>query len=119
MRIESAAIPEPESPKVPSTDPFQTCRSLLELERRLGPDGCSRVADPERQGKENSKKERHLSDSNTRGQRPTARLQVAGDPVNHSGKVTSSNEFREFYKYVFGPYIDVYDESLLENILCI
>ena len=34
------------------------------------------------------KKERHLSDSNTRGQRPTAYLKVAGDPVNHSGKVT-------------------------------
>ena len=36
------------------------------------------------------KKYRHLSDSNTRGQRPTANLllKVAGDPVNHSGKVT-------------------------------
>ena len=34
-------------------------------------------------------KQRHLSDSNTRGQRPTAiLLNVAGDPVNHSGKVT-------------------------------
>jgi len=33
-------------------------------------------------------KNRHLSDSNTRGQSPTAVL-VAGDPVNHSGKVTS------------------------------
>ena len=32
-------------------------------------------------------KKRHLSDSNTRGQRPTALL-LAGDPVNHSGKVT-------------------------------
>ena len=32
-------------------------------------------------------KKRHLSDSNTRGQSPTAVL-IAGDPVNHSGKVT-------------------------------
>jgi len=32
-------------------------------------------------------KSRHLSDSNTRGQSPTAWL-LAGDPVNHSGKVT-------------------------------
>ena len=38
------------------------------------------------------KKDRHLSDSNTRGQRPTANLlNVAGDPVNHSGKVTHSS----------------------------
>ena len=36
------------------------------------------------------RKKRHLSDSNTRGQRPTTilLLNVAGDPVNHSGKVT-------------------------------
>jgi len=38
--------------------------------------------------KVNDAKKRHLSDSNTRGQRPTA--VIAGDPVNHSGKVTSS-----------------------------
>jgi hypothetical protein len=35
------------------------------------------------------KKIRHLCDSNTRGQSPTAhKCLVAGDPVNHSGKVT-------------------------------
>ena len=37
---------------------------------------------------ESDTKKRHLSDSNTRGQSPTAVL-IAGDPVNHSGKVTS------------------------------
>ncbi|KAF8559835.1 hypothetical protein OG21DRAFT_492360 [Imleria badia] len=38
-------------------------------------------------------KKRHLSDSNTRGQSPTAVL-IAGDPVNHSGKVTSWRKVR-------------------------
>jgi hypothetical protein len=42
------------------------------------------------EGKILDKKKRHLSDSNTRGQSPTAYMStnVAGDPVNHSGKVT-------------------------------
>jgi hypothetical protein len=35
-----------------------------------------------------TQKKRHLCDSNTRGQSPTAGCLIAGDPVNHSGKVT-------------------------------
>ena len=43
-------------------------------------------------GKYKEVKKRHLSDSNTRGQSPTALLLIAGDPVNHSGKVTYATQ---------------------------
>ena len=47
------------------------------------------ILEDKEEKKKRRKKKRHLSDSNTRGQRPTALLyMIAGDPVNHSGKVT-------------------------------